>query len=101
MTRTVARAVSPGPAAAAGPLPLESMVKLTGILDFGGKSPTIAVIETPQESKGYKAGDAVGETGAVVRTVTDYVVLEFARKRYKLTFKGVEELPANAVGSRD
>lgn len=79
-------------------LTLEHLIKLTGILDFGGKQPTLAVIETPQDSKAYKAGDKVGETGVVVREVKDYVVIEYERRRYRVTFKGIQELPAAAVG---
>ena len=101
MTRVLARTAMPTAPSTPAPAAIESLLKLTGILDFGGKSPSVAVIETPQASKGYKVGDPVGETGAVVRTVADYVILEFEKKRYKLTFKGMEELPANAVGSRD
>jgi hypothetical protein len=98
MTRKVAARPSQAAAIAAAPPALESLVHLTGILDFGGKSPSVAVIETPTETKGYRPGDSVGSTGALVRSVTDYVILEFEKKRYKLTFKGMEELPAKAVG---
>lgn len=92
-----------GPASAEAPAltaeqPLDKVIKLTGILDFGGKQPALAVIETATESKAYKAGDKVGETGIVVHTVKDYVVVEFEKRRFKVTFLGVQELAADAVG---
>ncbi|HLY08741.1 MAG TPA: hypothetical protein VKW04_05460 [Planctomycetota bacterium] len=99
-TRRIAAqaATAEAPPPKAQDLPLEHLIKLTGILDFGGKQPTLAVIETPQDSKAYKAGDKVGETGVVVRDVKDYVVIEYERRRYRVTFKGIQELPAAAVG---
>lgn len=98
-TRRVAAVAAPAAAAAKPPdFSLERLIKLTGILDFGGKQPTLAVIETPTESKAYKAGDAVGETGVTVKDVKDYAVIEFEKRRFKVTFLGIQELPANAVG---
>jgi len=91
-------AAAEAPASKAPDLSLEHLIKLTGILDFGGKQPTLAVLETPQDSKAYKAGDKVGETGVVVREVKDYVIIEYERRRYRVTFKGIQELPAAAVG---
>jgi len=98
-TRRVA-AVAAAHATAAKPqeFSLDRLIKLTGILDFAGKQPTLAVIETPTESKAYKAGDKVGETGVTVKDIKDYVVIEFEKRRFKVTFLGIQELPANAVG---
>jgi hypothetical protein len=80
------------------PVALDQVIKLTGILDFGGKQPTLAVIEAIGESKAYKAGDKVGETGVLVRDIKNYVVVEFEKRRFKVTFAGIQELPANSVG---
>jgi hypothetical protein len=77
---------------------LDRLIKLTGILDFGGKKPTLAVIEAGGESKAYKAGDKVGETGVLVRDIKNDVIVEFERRRFKVTFAGCRELPANEVG---
>jgi hypothetical protein len=98
-TRRVA-GVAAAPATSAKPqeLPLDRLIKLTGILDFGGKQPTLAVIETPVESKAYKAGDRVGETGVLIKDIREYVVVEFESRRFKVTFLGIQELAANAVG---
>jgi hypothetical protein len=79
---------------------LEQLIRLTGILDFGGKQPTLAVIETlsPIESKAYKVGDRIGETGVRVKDIKEYVIVEYDRRRFKVTFAGVQELPAAALG---
>ena len=98
-TRRVVASAPAAPAAAkAQDQSLDRLIKLTGILDFGGKKPTLAVLETPSESKAYKAGDRVGETGVVVKDVKDFVIVEFEKRRFKVTFLGIQELPADAVG---
>lgn len=98
-TRRVAVSVPSSQAAAKAPdQSLDRLIKLTGILDFGGKKPNLAVIETPTESKAYKAGDRVGETGVVVKDVKDFVIVEFEKRRFKVTYLGIQELPADAVG---
>jgi len=79
-------------------VPLDSLIKLTGLLDFGGIKPTLAVIEAIGESKSYRAGDHVGETGVVIKDIRDYVIVEFQGKRFKMTFAAIQELPANTVG---
>lgn len=97
-TRRVAgTATSAGPAQVQG-VTLDQLIKLTGILDFGGKQPTLAVIEATGESKAYKSGDKVGETGVLIKDIKDYVVVEFEKRRFKVTFAGIQELPANSVG---
>lgn len=98
-TRRIAAAAAPAaPVGKAPDLSLDRLIKLTGILDFDGKKPTLAVIETPTDSKAYKAGDKVGETGVLIRDIKDYVIVEYERRRFKVTFLGIQELPANAVG---
>jgi hypothetical protein len=97
-TRRVAAAAAPAAPAKVQDLSLDRLIKLTGILDFGGKKPTLAVIETPTESKAYKAGEKVGETGVLIKDIKDFVVVEFESRRFKVTFLGIQELPANAVG---
>ncbi len=47
VTRRVAVAAPPAAAPKSQELPLDRLIKLTGILDFGGKQPTLSVIETP------------------------------------------------------
>ena len=97
-TRRVAQAAPASAAPKAQALALDQLIKLTGILDFGGKKPTLAVIEATGESKAYKAGDKVGETGVLVKDVKDFVIVEFEKRRFKVTFAAIQELPANSVG---
>jgi type II secretory pathway component PulC len=97
-TRRVAEVARSAAPSKPQPIALEQLIKLTGILDFGGKQPTLAVIEATGESKAYKAGEKVGETGAVVKDIKDYVIVDFEKRRFKVTFTGIQELPANAVG---
>jgi hypothetical protein len=97
-TRRVAAAPAPAGPAKPRDLTLDQLIKLTGILDFGGKQPTLAVIEATGESKAYKAGDKVGETGVLIKDIKDYVVVEFEKRRFKVTFAGIQELPANSFG---
>jgi hypothetical protein len=92
----VAQAVQ-GPAKAQN-TSLDHLIRLTGILDFGGKKPTLAVIEAAGESKAYKAGDRVGETGVLLREVREYIIVEFEKRQFKVTFTGIQEVPLNAVG---
>jgi type II secretory pathway component PulC len=97
-TRRVAGAAPSAVAAKPAAVSLDQMIKLTGILDFGGKKPTLAVIESTGESKAYKSGDKVGETGVVVKDIKDYVIVEFEKRRFKVTFAAIQELPASSVG---
>jgi len=43
------------------------------------------VIEAIGESKSYRAGDHVGETGVVIKDIRDYVIVEFQGKRFKMS----------------
>ena len=97
-TRRVAAVAAPAAAAKPPDFSLDRLIKLTGILDFGGKQPTLAVIETPTDSKAYKAGDPVGETGVTIKSIKDYVIIDFEKRRFKVTFLGIQELAADAVG---
>ena len=97
-TRRVAAAAAPVGPAKAQEVPLDRLIKLTGILDFGSKQPTLAVIESPGESRAYKAGEKVGETGILIKDVKEFVIVEFEKRRFKVTFTEIQELPANAVG---
>jgi type II secretory pathway component PulC len=104
-TTRMSRRIAPRPAAVQAPVqaavPLESVLRLTGILDFENASPSVAVIELSGESKAYRPGDRVGETGAIVLKIADGVLLEYQRKRFRLTFKGLKEVPSDALGSKD
>lgn len=103
MSRQLTGPAAP-PAAVSIPasVPIESLIKLTGVLDFGGKQPSLAVIEMvgTNESKTFKSGDKVGETGVVIKDIKDFVIVEYDKRRFKMTFSGVQEVPANSVGAK-
>lgn len=103
MTRRIAVPPAAPKADRPAPVPLESIIRLAGILDFGGKRPSLAVIEiaTANETKAFKAGDAIGDTGAILREIGDGVIVEYGRRLYKVTYAGVREHSANPVGARN
>jgi len=84
-----------------GPVPIDSILRLKGVLDFGGKQPSLAVIELAGERKtrAYQAGDKIGGSGAILHEVGDQVVVEYDRRRYRLTYKGAKDL-GSPVGDR-
>lgn len=82
-------------------IPIASLVRLTGIMDFGTPDTALAFFELSQvgQTKGYKMGDRIGGTSALVREIgEDAVVVEYERHRYRVTFRGAEELPWNPIG---
>ena len=100
MSKAVAerpREAAKGPA---GPSPIDAVVRLKGVMDFGPKQGAVAVLELPgeQKTKSFQAGDKIGRTGAVLKAVGETVVVEYDGRRWKLTYKGAQELPAAAVG---
>ncbi len=85
---------------ASGPAPIDSVLRLKGVMDFGKARPAEAVVELLSERKtgSFLAGDKLGQSGAVLKAVGETVVVEYERRRWKLTYKGAQELPAAAVG---
>jgi len=83
-----------------GPAPIDQVVRLKGVLDFGAAKPAVAVLELPGErkTKSFQAGDKIGTTGAVLRTVGESVIVDYEKRRWKLTYKGAQEIPGGAVG---
>ena len=100
MTRRVAERPREAAAGPKGPAPIDQVVRLKGILDFGAGKPALAVLEMPSErkTKSFQAGDSIGTTGAVLKSVGESVIVEYEKKRWKLTYKGAQEIPAGAVG---
>jgi hypothetical protein len=100
MSKGVAERSPELPKAAAGPAPIDAVIRLKGVMDFGPTRGAMAVLELPGENKtkSFQAGDKIGQTGAVLKAVGETVVVEYERRRWKLTYKGALELPAAAVG---
>ncbi len=72
--------------------PLETVARLAGIMDFGAGVPKEAFIETRAggRTKAYKAGDAIEGLKAVVKAVTDTVLVEYDGKLWRLSQRGAE-----------
>ncbi|HEX7900578.1 MAG TPA: hypothetical protein VF950_22625 [Planctomycetota bacterium] len=102
MSKGIAELPREASKAAAGPAPIDSLIRLKGILDYGASKPAVAVFELPAERKtmSFQAGDKIGGTGAVLREVGETVVVEYERRRWKLTYKGAQELPATVGDNR-
>lgn len=102
MTKTIVKVVPPPPPPPPKPPapPLDSLVRLTGVIDFGDQVPKEAFIETRQntQTRAYKPGDTIGNSGAMVKTIGDYVIVEYDGKLWKLTPRSAELLSADPVG---
>ncbi len=103
MSRTI---VKPPPAPPPPPPkpqvpPLDTLVRLSGITAFRNGQPPEALIESRRENqtRSYKVGEAIGTSGAIVREIADVVLVEYDSRRWKLSFTGVEALPAAPVGA--
>jgi hypothetical protein len=101
MTKTLVKVVPPPPPPPPKPPapPLESLMRLTGVIDFGEPNPKEAFIETRAntQTRAYKIGDPIGTSGAIVKAIADGVTIEYDGKLWKLTPRGAELLPPEAV----
>jgi len=100
MSKAVPERARAAPRASAGPAPIDSVIRLKGVMDFGKDKGAVAVLELPAERKtrSFQPGDTIGQTGAVLKAVGETVVVEYESRRWKLTYKGAQELPADPVG---
>ena len=100
MSRAVVKAAPPAPPKLVV-TPLDLLIRLSGIINYGPGSPPEAFIEirSSTETKGYKEGDSLGNVKAVVKSVSDAVVLEYDGQLWKLTERGVQALSATAVST--
>jgi hypothetical protein len=90
MSRSIVKPAPPPPPKPVLP-PLDMVVRLSGIIDYGPDSPREAFIEIRQTSqtKSYRVGDPLPAIGAVVKGIADGVVMEYDGKLWKLTDRGV------------
>jgi hypothetical protein len=100
MSRGIAKAAPPPLPKAVVP-PLDLVIRLSGIIDYGAGNPPEAFIEirSTNQTKGYKQGDALPTIGVVVRSVSDSVVLEYDGLLWRLTDRGVQALPGSPVSA--
>ena len=74
--------------------PLDKLVRLAGVMDFGGGEKPEAIIETKQtrKTKNYKVGDKLTPVPATIEEISEGVILAYDGKRWKLTYGGVVEI---------
>ena len=75
-----------------------------GFLDYGPQNPREAFIEirSTNQTKAYRVGDALPNLGAVVKAISDGVVMEYDGKLWKLTDRGVQPVadPVPSSGAK-
>jgi hypothetical protein len=101
MSKTAAKASPSAPPRATLP-DLGTLVRLVGITEFRKGAAKEAIIENLRlrEAKSYQVGQKVENIGAEVRKITDTVILRYDEKLWILSFEGIREAPADALGSR-
>ncbi len=100
--KRMTKAIPPPSAPRAAPPPkppLETLLRLSGIVDRGEKAVSEAIIEFVPggQSKSYKPGDLIATSGARVARITDSVLVEYDGKHWILAFTGVEEVDPSAA----
>lgn len=100
MSRAIVKPVMPPPPKPVVP-PLDMVVRLSGIIDYGPESPREAFIEIrlSGQTKSYRVGDSVPSIGAVVKGITDGVVVEYDGKLWKLTDRGATPVAIDPVST--
>lgn len=98
MSRVITKAAPPVPPKPVVP-PLDLVIRLSGIIDYGAGNPREAFIEirSTSQTKSYKSGDSLPSVGAVVKSISDAVVLQYDGQLWKLTDRGVQALPNDPV----
>ena len=95
--KIVKKVVPPPPPPPKPPAPpLEKLIKLSGVMDFGGGNPPEAIIETLQnrKTKNYKDGDRLTPVPATIESIGgDVVVVVYDEKKWKVTYAGAELIP--------
>ena len=98
MSRAISKAAPPAPPKPVVP-PLDLVIRLSGIIDYGAGGPREAFIEirSTNQTKSYKPGDSLPTVGAVVKSISDAVVLEYDGQLWKMTDRGIQALPNDPV----
>jgi hypothetical protein len=100
MSKAVVKAPPPTPPKPVLPA-LDLLVRLSGILAYGPDKPCEAFIETRQnnQTKSYRVGDTLAGVGAVVKGISDGVLIEYDGKLWKLTDRGAQPATEDAVST--
>ena len=103
LSRAIVKVAPPPPPKPVVP-PLDLIVRLSGIIDYGADSPREAFIEmrASNQTRSYKAGDALPGIGAVVKGISDSVLVEYDGKLWKLTDRGAQPVtdPVSSSGGK-
>jgi type II secretory pathway component PulC len=99
MSRTIVKpppAPPPRPAAPA----LNTLIRLSGVIDMGGVKEAILEVKKTRQSRGYREGAAIEDTGAVVKKIHDSVLIDYDGRTFRLSASGeVEEIKTDPGGS--
>ena len=103
MSRAIVKVAPPAPPKPVVP-PLDLVVRLSGIIDYGPDSPREAFIEirASNQTRAYKPGDALPGIGAVVKGIADGVLVEYDGRLWKLTDRGAQSVadPVTSSGGK-
>ena len=97
MSATVVPPPPPAPPPRRAAVPLGTLIRLAGVMDYGSSPPEAMIeIRKLRQTKSFGVGDTVEGTTAKVEAITDGVILSYDEKRWMLSFKGIKELPSKA-----
>lgn len=100
MSRRIVKAPPPAPPKPVVP-PLDLVIRLSGIINYGPDQPREAFIEvrSSNQTKGYKPGDPIAGVAASVKSIGEAVVLEYDGQLWRLTDRGASPLPNDPVSA--
>lgn len=100
--RAVPKAAPPAPPPPPKPpaAPLETLLRLSGIMDYGPKAPPEAFLENRAtgQTRAYRAGDTIAPLPAVLRGIDkERVLVEYDGKLWSLSDRGAREAASGAA----
>ena len=99
MTRTIVKAPPAPPPKPAAPV-LSTLIRLSGVIDMGGIKEAILEVKKTRQSRGYREGAAIEDTGAVVKKIHDSVLIDYDARTFRLTASGeIDEVKTETGGS--
>jgi type II secretory pathway component PulC len=99
MTRTIVKAPPAPPPKPAAPA-LNTLIRLTGVMDIGGTKEAIIEIKKSKQSKSYRDGAAIEDTGAIIKNIQNSVLIDYDGKTFRLSVGGeIEEVKTDPGGS--
>jgi type II secretory pathway component PulC len=99
MTRTIVKAPPAPPPKPAAPA-LNTLIRLTGVMDLGSTKEAIIEIKKSKQSKSYREGAAIEDTGATIKNIQNSVLIDYDSKTFRLSVGGeIEEVKTDPGGS--